>query len=71
MALDSDAGDEFMQEGPPLNELQEDFDDIKSRASKCYAFAQHKAEKNLMSAHPIRLGIALNFSVFRYDHENS
>jgi len=34
---------------------------------KCYSFALHKAEKSLISANPVRLSIALNFSVFHFD----
>ena len=57
-------------DGATLIELEDEFNDIKSRALKAYSFAQYKAEKNLMSAHPIRLGAALNFSVFKYEYED-
>ena len=54
-------------EGPNLEELTKEYDDLKAKCLKAYSYAQHKAEKNLMSAHPVRLGVALNFSVFKYE----
>merc|ERR1712003_428621 len=45
--------------------------DAKSKASenarKAYADAQGVAEKDLAVTHPIRLGLALNYSVFQYE----
>merc|ERR1712226_18858 len=45
--------------------------DAKSKASlsakDAYAEAQSVAEKDLAVTHPIRLGLALNFSVFQYE----
>merc|ERR1712080_131100 len=45
--------------------------DKKSNASKsakeAYKAAQDVAEKDLAVTHPIRLGLALNFSVFQYE----
>merc|ERR1712007_116028 len=36
-------------------------------AKKSYEDAQKQAEKDLAVTHPIRLGLALNFSVFQYE----
>merc|ERR1712195_190748 len=36
-------------------------------ARKAYEEAQKVAEKDLPVTHPIRLGLALNFSVFQYE----
>merc|ERR1712124_150301 len=36
-------------------------------ARQAYAAAQEVAEKNLAVTHPIRLGLALNYSVFQYE----
>jgi len=45
--------------------------DLKSKASEsarlAYEEAQKVAEKDLAVTHPIRLGLALNFSVFQYE----
>merc|ERR1711972_111440 len=45
--------------------------DQKTQASenarKAYSDAQEVAEKGLAVTHPIRLGLALNFSVFQYE----
>merc|ERR1711988_1650698 len=46
-------------------------DDKKSKAAEsarvAYAEAQSVAEKDLAVTHPIRLGLALNYSVFQYE----
>merc|ERR1712194_993489 len=45
--------------------------DAKSKAAEnaraAYAEAQKVAEKDLVVTHPIRLGLALNYSVFQYE----
>merc|ERR1712003_332234 len=45
--------------------------DAKSKAAEnarlAYSEAQQVAEKDLAVTHPIRLGLALNFSVFQYE----
>ena len=45
--------------------------DAKSKAAEdarvAYAEATKVAEKDLVVTHPIRLGLALNFSVFQYE----
>merc|ERR1712066_1024878 len=45
--------------------------DAKSKAAEnarlAYADAQQVAEKDLAVTHPIRLGLALNYSVFQYE----
>merc|ERR1711920_676078 len=49
--------------------------DAKSKAAECarvaYSDAQAVAEKDLAVTHPIRLGLALNFSVFQYEVLNN
>merc|ERR1712066_314019 len=49
--------------------------DAKSRAAEqarlAYGEAQTVAEKDLAVTHPIRLGLALNFSVFQYEVLNN
>ena len=44
--------------------------DIVENARKAYKAAQETAE-TLSSTHPVRLGLALNFSVFYYEIVNS
>ena len=41
---------------------------MRENALKAYSFGTHKAERGLLSSHPTRLGIALNFMLFTY-HE--
>merc|ERR1712139_68294 len=41
-----------------------------NNADKAYEEAQKVAEKDLAVTHPIRLGLALNFSVFKYEVMN-
>merc|ERR1712037_192043 len=41
--------------------------DAAENARKAYEEAQGVAEKDLAVTHPIRLGLALNFSVFQYE----
>merc|ERR1712039_142050 len=42
-------------------------DDAAENARKAYADAAAVAEKDLAVTHPIRLGLALNYSVFQYE----
>merc|ERR1711865_933832 len=41
--------------------------EASSKAKLAYEEAQKVAEKDLTVTHPIRLGLALNFSVFQYE----
>mmetsp|Transcript_15727 Transcript_15727/g.24163 ORF Transcript_15727/g.24163 Transcript_15727/m.24163 type:complete len:87 (-) Transcript_15727:180-440(-) len=64
--------DEFLEgkdpkKFPRIEDLENMREDMKSKSLKSYSFATHKADKNLISAHPVRLSIALNFSVFTYE----
>jgi len=42
-------------------------DDIMGKSQEAYKAAFDIAEKNMPPTHPIRLGLALNFSVFHYE----
>merc|ERR1712150_439180 len=42
-------------------------DDAAEKARKAYEEANKVAEKDLAVTHPIRLGLALNYSVFQYE----
>merc|ERR1712153_123333 len=41
--------------------------DAAEKATEAYKAAQAVAEKDLAVTHPIRLGLALNYSVFQYE----
>merc|ERR1712000_456522 len=45
-------------------------DDAANSADVAYGDAQKVAEKDLAVTHPIRLGLALNYSVFKYEVMN-
>ena len=55
-------------EGPTVEELYREHDEIRTKALNAYSYAASKCEKNLMSAHPVRLSCALNFAVFKYEY---
>ena len=48
----------------------EDMKKIADEALKAYNLATEKANKDLPTTNPIRLGLALNFSVFYYEIMN-
>lgn len=45
-------------------------DEVVDRSKDAYNCAMEKAETDMPSTHPIRLGLALNFSVFHYEIKN-
>ena len=47
-----------------MADIAKDRDAIKELALKAYSFATHKAERGVLSANPVRLSLALNFSIF-------
>lgn len=48
----------------------EEHDKAGNNAHEAYKSATEKAEKELKTTHPIRLGLALNYSVFHYEVQN-
>ena len=47
-----------------MENIKKERDVIKESALKAYSFATHKAERGVLSSNPIRLSLALNFSIF-------
>ena len=56
-----DLGEEMNKE---LAKVEEEIEYYKQKALKAYSFGMHKANKNMRASDPIRLSIALNYSVF-------
>jgi len=52
-------------------EGQNDKTDVQSKAETAYDQAMELATKNMQPTHPNRLGLALNYSVFRYEIQNA
>lgn len=48
-----------------------DREDVVEKSREAYANAMDVANTNMQSTHPIRLGLALNFSVFHYEIKNN
>ena len=40
---------------------------LVEKAEKAYSYGINKAEKSVISCHPVRLAISLSYSVFTYD----
>ena len=47
-----------------LKQYKKDQDELKFKALKAYSYATVKAEKSILSSHPTRLALALNYSIF-------
>lgn len=56
-----------------ISEVQtgDDYTKAGDNALNAYEEARKKAETDLKTTHPIRLGLALNFSVFYYEVKNN
>ena len=50
-----------------LQELSKERDSFKEKALKAYSYGQEKADGNILACNPIRLGITLNYAVFKYE----
>ena len=50
-----------------IGEYKKGDETVKTSALKAYEDATTMAEKDLKTTNPIRLGLALNFSVFYYE----
>lgn len=44
--------------------------DVVQKSSEAYSTAYEVAKKDMEPTHPIRLGLALNYSVFHYEIAN-
>ena len=49
---------------------QDNKDEVVGKSNEAYDGAWEKAKEKLKSTHPIRLGLALNYSVFHYEIRN-
>ncbi len=63
-ALTAGLGNQEDPEEKFMDDVTKERDAIKELALKAYSFATHKAERGVLSANPIRLSLALNFSIF-------